>query len=124
MIKKDSAVQNVIGFTGGGGATNTGMVFVILKPLGAAKGSAAEVINRLRPQLSRITGASTFLQASQDLRIGGRGANAQYQYTIQADNVSDLQTGDQAAGGNDEAARLPGRQLRPAERRPGRDADL
>jgi multidrug efflux pump len=50
------------------------------------------VINRLRPSLSRITGASAFLQASQDLRIGGRGSNAMYQYTIQADNVTDLQT--------------------------------
>jgi multidrug efflux pump len=49
------------------------------------------VINRLRP-LNRITGASIFLQASQDLRIGGRGSNAMYQYTIQADNVDDLQT--------------------------------
>jgi multidrug efflux pump len=79
------------------GASNTGNVFVILKPLGSKPGversaSAADVINRLRPKLNRITGASMFLQASQDLRIGGRGSNAQYQYTIQADNVSDLQT--------------------------------
>jgi multidrug efflux pump len=93
-IKEDPAVQNVIGFTGGMGASNTGNVFVILKPLNqrGPNASAAEVINRLRPKLNRITGASIFLQASQDLRIGGRGANAQYQYTIQADNVSDLQT--------------------------------
>ena len=91
VIKKDPAVQNVIGFTGGGGATNSGNVFVILKPLSQRKISAAEVINRLRPKLNRITGASTFLQASQDLRIGGRGGNAMYQYTIQADNVNDLQ---------------------------------
>jgi multidrug efflux pump len=93
-IVKDPAVQNVIGFTGGGGATNTGNVFVILKPLNqrGPNSSAAEVINRLRPRLNRITGASTFLQASQDLRIGGRGSNAMYQYTIQADNVNDLQT--------------------------------
>jgi len=91
-IKKDPAVQNVIGFTGGGGATNTGNVFVILKPLNQRKISAADVINRLRPKLNRITGASIFLQASQDLRIGGRGSNAMYQYTIQADNVTDLQT--------------------------------
>jgi multidrug efflux pump len=92
VIKEDPAVQNVIGFTGGGGPTNTGGMFVILKPLNQRKISAADVINRLRPKLNRITGASIFLQASQDLRIGGRGSNAMYQYTIQADNVDDLQT--------------------------------
>jgi multidrug efflux pump len=91
VVKDDPAVQNVIGFTGGGGATNGGNVFVILKPLEQRKVSAAEVINRLRPKLNRITGASTFFQASQDIRVGGRGSNAMYQYTIQADNVSDLQ---------------------------------
>jgi multidrug efflux pump len=97
VIMKDPAVQNVIGFTGGGGATNTGGVFVNLKPLGSKplvqrSASAADVINRLRKPLNQITGASIFLQASQDLRIGGRGSNAGYQYTIQADNVDDLQT--------------------------------
>jgi multidrug efflux pump len=94
VIQKDPAVQNVIGFTGGGGPTNTGMLFVILKPLNkrGPNSGAADVINRLRRPLGQITGASTFLQASQDLRIGGRGGNAQYQYTIQADNVNDLQT--------------------------------
>ena len=93
-IMKDPAVQNVIGFTGGGGATNTGGVFVILKPLNqrGPNSGAADVINRLRRPLNQITGASIFLQASQDLRIGGRGSNAGYQYTIQADNLDDLQT--------------------------------
>ena len=92
VIKEDPAVQNVIGFTGGGGATNTGNVYVILKPLNVRKVNAPEIINRLRPKLAHITGASAFLQASQDLRIGGRSSNAMYQYTIQADNVADLQT--------------------------------
>ena len=92
IIRADPAVQNVIGFTGGGGATNTGNVFVILKPLSERGVGAPEVINRLRPKLNRLTGASTFLQATQDLRIGGRSSNAMYQYTIQADNVDDLQT--------------------------------
>jgi multidrug efflux pump len=92
IIKQDPAVRNVMGFTGGGGATNTGNLFVILKPLNERKISAAEVINRLRPHLNRIAGAQVFLQASQDLRIGGRGGNAMYQYTIQADNIADLQT--------------------------------
>jgi len=90
VIKKDPAVQNVIGFTGGG-ATNTGNVFVILKPVDQRDADAASVINRLRKPLNQITGASTFLQASQDIRVGGRGSNAMYQYTIQADNVNDLQ---------------------------------
>jgi multidrug efflux pump len=91
VIDRDSAVQNVIGFTGGG-ATNTGNVYVILKPLEQRKIGAADVINRLRRPLGQITGASAFLQANQDIRIGGRGSNAMYQYTIQADNVADLQT--------------------------------
>jgi len=89
IIKDNPAVQNVISFTGGG---NTARAYVILKPLKERKASATEVINELRPKLNRITGASMFLQASQDIRIGGRGGNAQYQYTIQADNLPDLQT--------------------------------
>jgi multidrug efflux pump len=92
IIKRDPAIQNVIGFTGGGGATNTGGLYVILKPLNQRKIGAADVINRLRGPLNKVTGASTFLQAAQDIRIGGRGSNALYQYTIQADNVNDLQT--------------------------------
>src|SRR4029077_964379 len=92
VIKNDPAVQNVIGFTGGGGATNSGNIFIALKPLNERKVGAAEVINRLRPQLNRLPVASTFLQASQDLRIGGRGSSALYQYTIQSDNVADLNT--------------------------------
>jgi multidrug efflux pump len=80
----------MIAFTGGGGATNTGNLFIALKPLGARKASASQIINRLRPQLNRLPVASAFLQAVQDLRIGGRSSNALYQYTIQADNVQDL----------------------------------
>jgi multidrug efflux pump len=90
LIKKDPAVENVIGFTGGGGATNGGSLYVALKPLAERKDSAAQIINRLRPQLNRLPVASAFLQAAQDLRIGGRSSSALYQYTIQADNVADL----------------------------------
>jgi len=91
VIRKDPGVANVIGFTGGGGATNTANLFVALKPLDQRKGSSAsQIINRLRPQLNRLPVASAFLQAVQDLRIGGRSSNALYQYTIQADNVQDL----------------------------------
>jgi len=90
VIKKDPAVANVIAFTGGGGATNTGSLYVALKPLGERKESAAKIIDRLRPQLNRLPVASAFLQAVQDLRIGGRSSNAMYQYTLQSDNVQDL----------------------------------
>jgi multidrug efflux pump len=90
VIKKDPAVANVIAFTGGGGATNTGSIFVALKPLTERNVSAAQIIDRLRPQLNRLPVASAFLQAVQDLRIGGRSSNAMYQYTIQSDNVQEL----------------------------------
>jgi multidrug efflux pump len=90
VIKNDPAVANVIAFTGGGGATNTGNLYVALKPLGDRKLSAPKIIDRLRPQLNRLPVASSFLQAVQDLRIGGRSSNAMYQYTLQSDNVQDL----------------------------------
>jgi multidrug efflux pump len=90
VIKNDPAVANVIGFTGGNGATNTGSIFIALKPLADRKSNAAQIIDRLRPQLNRLPVASAFLQASQDLRIGGRSSNALYQYTLQSDNVTDL----------------------------------
>ena len=90
IIKADPAVENVVGFTGGQGATNTAAEFIALKPLSQRDG-AQEVINRLRPKLARIPGAATFLQAVQDIRIGGRQANAGYQYTLQAENTASLQ---------------------------------
>jgi multidrug efflux pump len=92
VIKADPAVQNVIAFTGGGGATNTGFIYMALKPLNVRKVSAAQVINRLRPKLASLPVASAFLQAAQDLRIGGRQSNAMYQYTLQSDNQKDLTT--------------------------------
>ena len=90
VIRNDPAVANVIAFTGGGGATNTGFIYIALKPLAQRKVNAAQVIGRLRPQLNRLPAAAAFLQAAQDLRIGGRGGNAMYQYTLQADNSQDL----------------------------------
>jgi multidrug efflux pump len=90
VIKNDPAVANVIAFTGGGGATNNGSLYVALKPPAERKISAAQIIDRLRPQLNRLPVASAFLQSVQDLRIGGRSSNAMYQYTIQTDNVPDL----------------------------------
>jgi multidrug efflux pump len=90
MIKTDPAIQNVMAFTGGQGAANGGFVYLALKPLNQRKTSASEIINRLRPKLTSIPGATVFLQAGQDLRIGGRSSSAQYQYTIQSDNLDDL----------------------------------
>ena len=86
-VKADPAVANVVGYVGTG---NGGFIYTALKPLNQRKISAPEIINRLRPKLNHLPVASVFLQAAQDLRIGGRGSNALYQYTIQADNVTDL----------------------------------
>ena len=90
LIKDDSAVANVTAFTGGNGAANSGFIYMALKPLKERKISASEVITRLRPKLNSVAGASVFVQAGQDLRIGGRQSNAQYQYTIQSDTLDDL----------------------------------
>jgi multidrug efflux pump len=95
VIMADPAVDNVVGFTGGqggpgGGASNTGFTFVHLKALEDRHISAGEVVDRLRPKLDALTGASTFLQASQDLGVGGRQSNAAYQYQLSADTVEDL----------------------------------
>jgi multidrug efflux pump len=90
VIKADPAVDNVVAYTGGGGASNGGFVFIALKPLNVRKVTAPAIIDRLRPKLNRLPVASAYLQAAQDLRIGGRSSNAMYQYTIQSDNVADL----------------------------------
>jgi multidrug efflux pump len=90
VIKADPAVANVNAYTGGNGASNGGFIYIALKPLNDRKVGAEQIINRLRPKLNRLPVASAFLQASQDIRIGGRSSNALYQYTIQSDNVQDL----------------------------------
>ena len=94
LVKADPAVDTVVGFTGGGsqggGQTNSGFVFISLKPKAERKLSADQVIARLRPKLNQVAGARLFLQAVQDIRTGGRQSNAQYQYTLQADNVADI----------------------------------
>jgi multidrug efflux pump len=90
VIKSDPAVADVNAYTGGNGASNGGFIYMALKPLDERKVGAAEVISRLRPKLNRLPVASSFLQAVQDLRIGGRSSNALYQYTIQSDNIADL----------------------------------
>ena len=92
IIRADPAVANVMAFTGGGAGTttNTGRVFMSLKPLEERGVSADQLINRLRPKLATVPGAALYLQATQDLRVGGRLGNAEYQYTIQSDNLADL----------------------------------
>jgi multidrug efflux pump len=90
VIKSDPSVDNVIAFTGGNGASNTGTIFVALKPLSNRSETASQIIDRVRPKLARLPIASAFLQPVQDLRIGGRSSNALYQYTIQSDNQNDL----------------------------------
>ncbi|OTP66599.1 Cobalt-zinc-cadmium resistance protein CzcA/ Cation efflux system protein CusA [Caballeronia sordidicola] len=95
VVRQDPAVENVAGFTGGqggpgGGASNSGFVFITLKPRANRDATAAEVVDRLRPKLNALGGASTFLQAAQDIGVGGRQSNAQYQYQLSADTVDAL----------------------------------
>ncbi|HEY6768356.1 MAG TPA: multidrug efflux RND transporter permease subunit [Candidatus Sulfotelmatobacter sp.] len=103
IVKKDPAVSTVVGFAGGNTASNQGRFFIMLKDMaerGACKNqhfwrrcptvSADDVINRLRGKLAVVPGATLYLQSAQDLTIGGRQSNAQYQYTLQGENLSDL----------------------------------
>ncbi len=90
IAKADPAVANAMAFTGGRGPTNGGFIYLGLKPRAERNVNASQVIDRVRPKLFSVPGANTFLQAGQDLRIGGRLSSAQYQYTIQSDNLQDL----------------------------------
>jgi multidrug efflux pump len=92
IIKSDPGVENVIAFTGGRGTSNGGFVYISLKPLKERKVSASEIVDRLRPKLKQVTTAQTFMMAAQDLHIGGRQSNTQYQYTLQADTVDGLRS--------------------------------
>jgi multidrug efflux pump len=89
IVQADPAVDSVIGFTGTR-ALNTANVYVALKPLSARHLSADEVVQRLRPQLNQVSGARLFLQAVQDLHIGGRQSAAEYQYTLTSDDTAAL----------------------------------
>jgi multidrug efflux pump len=90
IVKTDPAVANVVGFTGGAGTTNMARLFVALKPLDQRDAQTDQIIARLRPKLAQVPGATLYLQASQDVRVGGRLSNAQYQFTMQGDNLADL----------------------------------
>ena len=89
VVREDPAVDAVVGFTGGG-QTNGGSVFVSLKPRAERGASIDQVMARLRGKLARVPGATLFLQAVQDIRVGGRQSNALYQYTLQGDSLDDL----------------------------------
>jgi len=98
IVHADPAVDTVIGFTGGGGGgggastVNQGRMFVSLKPLNERKITVDYIMQRLRPKLAKIPGATLYLQANQDLRIGGRNSAALYQFTMRGDNLTDLIT--------------------------------
>jgi multidrug efflux pump len=96
IVAADPAVDTVNGFTGGGGGgggastSNQGRMFVSLKPLEERKITVDYIMQRLRPKLAKIPGATLYLQASQDLRVGGRNSAALYQFTMRGDNLQDL----------------------------------
>jgi multidrug efflux pump len=94
IVQRDKAVENVVGFTGGGGGgrsqTNTATVFVSLKPVAQRSDTAQQVITRLRRSLSHVAGGTLYLQAAQDIQVGGRQSNAQYQYTLQGDTTAEV----------------------------------
>ncbi len=138
VIRTNPNIAHVNAYTGGNGSSNGGFIYIALKPLGHGPGqrteSAMQIINDLRPKMARLPVASAFLQPVQDLRIGGRGCNALYQYTVQSDDIPDLAkwgpilldnmrklpglqdvNTDQQNGGLRRAARL-----RPRHRRPPR----
>jgi multidrug efflux pump len=91
IVTADPAVVSVVAFTGGG-QRNAGNMFVALKPLSERKETIDQVIARLRAATAREPGASLYFQAVQDVRVGGRAGNAQYQYTLQADDLNELRT--------------------------------
>jgi multidrug efflux pump len=91
IVRADPAVENVVAFTGGQ-QRNSGTMFVQLKPLDERKESADKIIARLRVKLAKEPGANLFLNPVQDIRVGGRQANATYQYTLQADDLNELRT--------------------------------
>ena len=98
IVSEDPAVATVTGTIGGGGggprggATNTGSVFVQLKPLGDRDGlSTQQVMDRITPKLSAVTGARLFLTGGRDVRVGGRQSSGSYQYTITADTLEELE---------------------------------
>ena len=92
IVMQDKAVQAIVGFAGGNTQYNTGRMFITLKPLKERKETADRIIARLRKKLSVVPGATLYMQSAQDLTIGGRQSQAQFQYTLQGENLNDLNT--------------------------------
>ncbi|MEY3288033.1 MAG: hypothetical protein RLZZ419_275 [Pseudomonadota bacterium] len=92
IMRKDSEIETVIGFTGGSRGMNSGQMFATLKPLEERKLSVDKLMARLRNEMSNVPGAKVILQPPQDLRIGARGSSAMYEYTLQTDNLIELKT--------------------------------
>jgi len=90
IVMKDPGVNTIVGFAGGNTQYNTGRMFITLKPLEERKVSADQLIGRLRGKLAVVPGATLFMQSAQDLSIGGRFGQAQYQYTLQGENLDEL----------------------------------
>ncbi|HUE53550.1 MAG TPA: multidrug efflux RND transporter permease subunit [Terriglobales bacterium] len=90
IVMQDPAVQTIVGFAGGNTTYNTGRMFITLKPLAERKITADQIIARLRRKLAVVPGATLYMQSAQDLTIGGRQSQAQYQYTLQGENLDDL----------------------------------
>jgi hydrophobe/amphiphile efflux-1 (HAE1) family protein len=93
IVQTDPDIAHVVSFIGGGGnPTNNGQMFIDLKPRPPRKVTADEIIARLRPKLARVPGIAVYMQAAQDVRIGGRTSRTQYQYTVQAADLDELRT--------------------------------
>lgn len=105
ILNHDPAIENVVGYTGTG-TTNSGFIFLSLKPLNIRKISADDVINRLRDKLTVVTGATLYLQSAQDLVVGGRLGNAQFQYSLTSDNLKELNVWSSRV--KDKLIKLPG----------------
>jgi len=92
IVQQEPAVEALVGVAGAGGrGSNTGRVYIGLKPLADRKESSFKIMDRLRPKLAKIPGATLYLSPGHDVQIGGRQSNATYQYTLETDNLHDLQ---------------------------------
>ena len=92
IVRRDPAIANVAGQTGGGGSRSSGMMFITLKPLKERDVTADQIIDRLRRQTSQVPGARLFLTPAQEIRIGARSSSSSYQYTLLADDLNELRT--------------------------------
>src|SRR5437764_5732522 len=92
IVMQDKAVQAIVGFAGGNTQYNTGRMFITLKPLKERRETADRIIARLRKKLSVVPGATHYMQSAQDLTIAGQQSQAQFQYTLQGENLNDLNT--------------------------------